>query len=320
MPIILYYFMVIAISTGIFILDHYVFFKISILALYVIPIILSSFYLSRTTTYAIALLTWAAGLFTEQHTLANQDLIIRFLAIAVDFFIVSELGIRFSRSRKKIEEQHTLLVKKNQDLNLLILNTINALSSAIEAKDSYLRGHSLNVADLSRRIAKQLSLSSKTVNNIYLAGLLHDIGKIGVDEAILNKTSKLTAEEFGRIKEHSIFGSNIVSEIPEFVELVPLIQGHHERWDGSGYPDGLCADTIPLGARILSVADSYDAMTSDRAYRKSLKPNEAISELEHSSGTQFDPMIVNAFTSVLTKEIGFLCTNRPKVRVAKSVM
>lgn len=222
------------------------------------------------------------------------------LFLALGFAVASLIS---KRSRKRSEEQNTLLVKKNQELNLLILNTINALSSAVEAKDSYLRGHSLNVAELSMRISEQLNLPSETVNNIYLAGLLHDIGKIGVDEAILNKTSKLTAEEFSRIKEHPILGSNIVSKIPEFVELVPLIRAHHERWDGSGYPHGLCADTIPLGARILSVADSYDAMTSDRVYHKALKPSEAILELEYSSGKQFDPMVVNAVISVLTKEI-----------------
>lgn len=189
-----------------------------------------------------------------------------------------------------------------QNLQRAYIDTLSALTSAIDAKDSYTRGHSERVTELSIRLASSLGVAKEEVEKIKLGGLLHDIGKIGIPEGILNKPGRLTDEEFDIIKSHPEMGVKIMGRV-EFLEaIVPIILSHHERYDGRGYPQNLKGEAIPLLARIVSVVDTYDAMTTDRPYRKALTVEEALQEIDKCAGTQFDPDIARHFIQMIRKE------------------
>jgi putative nucleotidyltransferase with HDIG domain len=175
------------------------------------------------------------------------------------------------------------------------LETIRSLAAAIDAKDSYTHGHSRRVTDLSVGISQQMQLARSEVDTIRHASLLHDVGKIGISERILLKPGRLTDEEFETIKSHPHIGAGILNSIEFLKNVCEIIKHHHERFDGKGYPDGLAGEDIPLGSRIICVADSFDAITSQRPYRRPLSFQEAIDEVIRCSGTQFDPDIVDAF-------------------------
>ncbi len=179
------------------------------------------------------------------------------------------------------------------------LNTIEALASAIEAKDRYTEGHSARVSELSLKIGQAIELSPGELKRLKYAGLLHDIGKIVVDLSILSKPGKLTPEEFERIKIHPQIGVQIIQHVGFLKDIQGIIRHHHEWFDGSGYPDGIKGMEIEVGARIITIADAYDAMISDRPYRKALTPEKAVQELIHHSGSQFDPRLVD----VLLKQV-----------------
>ena len=179
------------------------------------------------------------------------------------------------------------------------LDTIQSLASAVEAKDTYTHGHSQRVTKYSILIGRELMLSEKKLEMLKHTALLHDIGKIGISESILLKPGGLTNEEFDQIKNHPLLGTKIINSIDFLKEVRNQMKSHHERFDGKGYPDGLIGEEIPLGARIICVADTYDAMTSDRPYRKALSQDIAVSELIKNAGTQFDAKIVNAFLKIL---------------------
>ncbi len=185
------------------------------------------------------------------------------------------------------------------DLKDLFIGSLKALTNSIDAKDQYTRGHSERVAFISRWIAEQMAkvqpISENQIHHIYLAGLLHDIGKIGVTEAVLCKNGKLTDEEWATIQAHPRIGASILSEIRQMSEIVPGVLGHHERVDGKGYPGGLTGDEIPLVAKIISIADSFDAMTSKRVYRDAMSIQRALKEIEKGIGTQFDEDAARAF-------------------------
>ncbi len=181
------------------------------------------------------------------------------------------------------------------DLENSYLNTIQALAATLDAKDRYTHGHSDRVAQYSKIIAEQLGLSKTDLEAINTAAYLHDIGKIGISENILVKPSKLTPNEMKLMRTHPEISDKILQSVTFLDDVLPVVRHHHERYDGKGYPDGLSKDEIPLGARILSVADAYDAMVSNRPYRKALEKETAILELKNNSGTQFDPLIVEAF-------------------------
>jgi len=182
------------------------------------------------------------------------------------------------------------------------LDTIRALAAAIDAKDPYTKGHSERVAETSVALAQELNLSDKDIENIEYTALLHDIGKIGIADSILGKKSSLTNKEFDKIKEHTVMGAKIIEPVDFLKNSYEAIYHHHERYNGDGYPDGIKEKDIPLLARIIAVADAYDAMGSDRPYRKRLSKDKILKELKDQSGKQFDPEIVKALISVLDRE------------------
>lgn len=181
------------------------------------------------------------------------------------------------------------------DLHDLFLGSLRALSSSIDAKDPYTFGHSERVALIARHIAEQLKLDPIQINNIYLAGLLHDVGKIGIDEAILRKPGRLTDDEYTQIKRHSQIGADILKPIKKMEQVAHTILCHHERYDGNGYPNRLAARDIPLAGRIIMIADSFDVMIADRTYSKALPVPAALAEIRRFAGTQFDPDLAAVF-------------------------
>lgn len=182
-----------------------------------------------------------------------------------------------------------------QDLNELFISAVRAIADAIEAKDHYTRGHCERMRRFSLIIAEGLNLSEKEKKDLELSALLHDLGKIGVPDTILLKNDKPTPEEWEILKKHPVIGEEILKEIKQLKNVLPGVRYHHERYDGKGYPDGIAGENIPLMARILAVADSYDAMTSDRPYRKGLATDIAEQELIRLKGQQFDPQCIDIF-------------------------
>jgi putative nucleotidyltransferase with HDIG domain len=171
--------------------------------------------------------------------------------------------------------------------------TVNALNHTIDAKDRYTYSHSKRVAQLSSALAEALGLEEKTIKEIEHAASIHDIGKIGVDELILKKNGALTDDEYIEIKKHPAIGARIVQAVPFLEEAIPVILYHHERYDGTGYPEGIGGESIPLSARIVMVADAIDAMMNSRPYRDALSPEKVFNELRDNSGSQFDPEVVD---------------------------
>ncbi len=198
----------------------------------------------------------------------------------------------------KFMAERTALNIENMALydNLMqsLMASLMSLVGAIEAKDKYTRQHSSRVTKYAIEIATVMGCSEDDMQRLRTCAPLHDIGKIGINDSILNKTSRLTEEEYDVIKSHPLIGVNIVTPLGLDKDELAIIRNHHERWDGKGYPDGLSAEEIPLLSRILVVADSFDAMNSDRAYRKAIPVEKCIEELVHNKGTQFDPDVVDA--------------------------
>ncbi|MFH1061611.1 MAG: HD domain-containing phosphohydrolase [Candidatus Omnitrophota bacterium] len=205
--------------------------------------------------------------------------------------------------RKLIEKQRL------QSDNIQLFDTIKVLALALDARDNYTHNHSQEVTEYAVSIAREMGLSVKEIEIIRDAGVLHDIGKIGIPDSVLLKPGRLTDEEYDMIKKHPQIGKSILEPVQCLADKIPLIYHHHERIDGTGYPQGLSGEDIPLGARILAIADSYQAMTSDRPYRKALSMQIAISELEKFRGRQFDSKIVDVFLRVL-KRMGNGNTNK----------
>ena len=185
-----------------------------------------------------------------------------------------------------------------KDLSELFYKTIKSIAYALDAKDKYTHGHSLRVTLYSLALAKRLNLSDELLEEIEIAGLLHDIGKIAIPEKILLKPGKLTKEEFDIIKMHPELGEKLVESIDKLKLISNWLKSHHEKYDGTGYPDGLIGEQIPISARIIAIADTYDAMTSDRSYRVALSHQQAIAEIKSCSGTQFDPELSEIFIRI----------------------
>jgi HD-GYP domain-containing protein (c-di-GMP phosphodiesterase class II) len=194
--------------------------------------------------------------------------------------------------------------KLYQNLKQMLVGVIVSFSAAIEAKDPYTEGHSARVAEYALAIGRKIGLRGAALDELKNAGLIHDIGKIGVSEAIICKKGRLTADEMEEMRHHPIYGENIASPIPFLSSVVSGVRWHHERYDGKGYPDGISEEKIPLVAKILAVADAFDAITSRRPYREPRSPEEALEEIRRHSGTQFDPKVVKAFERAFDDIVG----------------
>ncbi|HWQ88994.1 MAG TPA: HD domain-containing phosphohydrolase, partial [Desulfitobacteriaceae bacterium] len=193
--------------------------------------------------------------------------------------------------------------KLYMDLRENYLNTVEALVQALEAKDTYTSGHSSRVRNFAAAMAEEMNMSEEKMEFLKYASVLHDVGKIGVSEFILNKKEKLLDAEWESIRNHPVIGQEIIKKIKIMYDIGQVTRHHHERYDGKGYPDGLRGETIPLESRIIAVADTYDAMTSNRSYRNAKTHEEAVAELCRVAGTQLDPKLVEIFCKVASEEL-----------------
>jgi putative nucleotidyltransferase with HDIG domain len=204
----------------------------------------------------------------------------------------------------KVRDRTKQLAEKHQQLRTAYVQTIRTLSEAVDAKDAYTRGHSERVGVYASKIAREMSVPKDVIERVYIAGLLHDVGKIGVRDAVITKPDRLTPEEYEEIKQHPEIGYRILEPVEFLQDVAPCVRHHHEWYDGStrGYPDRLKGDQIPLPSRIILVADTVEAMTSDRPYRKALALEAVVSEIHKYTGTQFDPKVTEPFLRLLERE------------------
>lgn len=202
-----------------------------------------------------------------------------------------------------VQERTKQLFDKHQELRIAYIQTIKALAEAVDAKDAYTRGHSERVGVYASKVARELGLPKDQIERVYIAGVLHDLGKIGVRDAVILKPEKLTDEEYAEIKQHPLIGARILQQVEFLADVVPCVRHHHEWFDGSarGYPERLAGDRIPLPSRIILVADTVEAMTSDRPYRKAMPLDQVLAEIRRFSGTQFDPICASSMTRLLER-------------------
>jgi putative two-component system response regulator len=206
-------------------------------------------------------------------------------------------------NRRHTEELELLVEERTRQLREAALGVIGSLGLALEAKDEWTHDHSRRVAELSGWLGKQLGLSNEQCSDLRLAGMLHDIGKIGVRESVLHKAGTLTADEYNHIKLHPDLGARILTPLHELNHIIPFIRHHHERWDGTGYPSRLSGEDIPAGARIIGVADAYVAMREKRPYRKGLTADRALTEIRIGARRQFDLHVVGALTELSSEGV-----------------
>ncbi|MGH0028777.1 MAG: HD domain-containing phosphohydrolase [Myxococcota bacterium] len=204
----------------------------------------------------------------------------------------------------KVRDRTKQLADKHLQLRTAYVQTIRALAEAVDAKDAYTRGHSERVGVYASKIAREMNFAKDFIERVYIAGLLHDVGKIGVRDSVITKPDRLTPEEYDEIKQHPEIGAKILEPVDFLKEVAPCVRHHHEWYDGStrGYPDRLRGDQIPLPSRIILVADTVEAMTSDRPYRKALTLEAVVSEIHKYTGTQFDPKVTAPFLALLERE------------------
>ncbi len=229
----------------------------------------------------------------------DVDIVSNELLLGTVLTLVGYLWIQELRDSEGLQTINTALIKAQKELEHAEISAITALILTEEAKDPYVRGHSRRVTKCSAEIAKELGFSDDEQKVLERAAILHDLGKIGISDSILGKPGKLTEEEWAVIKKHPHRAVEILEPLTFLKEEKEMIRHHHERYDGKGYPDGIKAEEIPLGARILAVADTFDAMNSERAYREPLPEDAILAELKNAAGTQLDAKIVKTFLSVL---------------------
>lgn len=214
---------------------------------------------------------------------------------------LGKLTRNFNEMSALIADQQGKLTKYARDLEDAYVSMVKVVAAAIDARDSYTHGHSARVAQLSLLLGKQIGLSKSDLRDLEVACLFHDVGKIKTPDSILLKRGKLNEAEYTEMMQHVEYGGSILSWAPSLFKYIPSTRHHHEWHNGKGYPDGLVGDNIPLFAAIISIADSFDAMTSDRPYRKALFKEEALSRIDRMSGTQFRPELVAIFLELMEK-------------------
>jgi len=219
---------------------------------------------------------------------------------------IGDLAITFNNMADSILDKTNQLKLANKNLQEMLGCTIKSLATVLDGKSSWTAGHSERVLSYALSIASRFDNSTDFLENVKICSLLHDIGKICIPDTVLEKVDIFTEEDLRIIREHPLHGARILSSIRQFEDIIPVIRHHHEHYNGGGYPDGLSGESIPFIARILSVADAYDAMTTGRHYRKARDLSDAIEELKRNAGIQFDPQIVEAFLQIILKEKGFI--------------
>ncbi len=242
----------------------------------------------RTALIPVTMLT---GLDDREHRQRGME-------VGADDFLTKP----FEQSMLRARIRSQLRLKRLTDQLERTESVIFMLALVVEAKDSYTEGHLRRLSHYSEQLALAAGLSPEQAKMIRYGGLLHDIGKISVDDAILRKPGALTPEEYMQIKRHPEYGARIVAPMRFATEVGPIILGHHERWDGTGYPQGLCAEAIPVGARIVSIVDAYDAMMTDRPYRRALSQAETLRRLRAGSDVQWDPNLLQIFISLAEQD------------------
>jgi len=214
---------------------------------------------------------------------------------------IGELAENFNSMSGAIETAIEQLRKAAHENHLLFINSVRMLAAAIDAKDPYTRGHSERVARYSIGIGKNLGLSEQEMRNLRISALLHDVGKIGIDDRILRKPGALSEDEFEVMKGHPSKGAAIMSGVAQLIDIIPGMKYHHEKWGGGGYPDSLTGEEIPMQARIVAIADTFDAMTTNRPYQKAMELNYVVEKIKSFAGTRFDPSVVDAFANAVKR-------------------
>lgn len=267
------------------------------------------FYVSFFTSFILQLFIFKKVLLSDFGS-AIGCLIVFFSLVTPDYIKLVSTLKELKELKDSLEIQvlnRTLeLDNEKQQYKELTIETLSSLALVIDAKDHYTNGHSFRVAAYAKALAASLGYSKQECEKIYFAGLVHDVGKIGVSELIIRKPSALTAEEYAQIKDHTTIGGDILKGIKKFKVFEEVARYHHERYDGLGYPNGLKGQEIPVFARIVAVCDSFDAMMSDRSYRKALSLDKALSELENGKGKQFDAVIVDTFIYLVKRYDDFI--------------
>ena len=233
-----------------------------------------------------------------------QSLVLVSLIIGIIFTYQSRA---YEKKKQELDDANAVLSETNERITMQSMYT---LAKTIDAKDKYTRGHSMRVAKYSGMLAERMGLPAEELEEITHMAMLHDIGKIGVPDAIINKPSRLTEDEYGIVKRHPVVGYEILSEMPEMGDIGIGARWHHERYDGKGYPDGLKGEEIPLPARIIGVADAYDAMTSNRSYRKYMTQKLVRQEIQNGIGTQFDPKVAELMLAIIDEDRGYMLRER----------
>lgn len=226
----------------------------------------------------------------------------------------SSLASAFNNMATQIELYVERLIQAATENKELFVNSIRMIATAIDAKDPYTRGHSERVCEYSLAIGKELGLSNLEMEEIKVSAMLHDVGKIGIDDRVLRKPTALNEDEFSLIKSHPFKGAQIMEPVPQLKKIIPGIKYHHENWGGGGYPDGIKGEDIPLIARIIAIADTFDAMTTDRPYQKAMSPKYAAEKIRSLTGKRFDPKIVDAFLKAFEK--GAIDAKKKDIQVA----
>ncbi len=201
--------------------------------------------------------------------------------------------------KEEVTTRTVELQRERMKIERISVVTLEALVNALEAKDPYMRGHSARVADLAATIAHQLGMPEEAVEHVRTAGRLHDIGKIGTRESVLNKQGPLTQEEFEHVKQHVIIGSQILAPLTRHTDISGAVRSHHERWDGTGYPDGLSGEAIPLSARVIGAAEIFDALCTPRPYQEKMAPQQAVERMADLAGTVVDPKVYAGLSAVV---------------------